>query len=232
MNLWSKKLYKIVKSFKEWKWYKLKKIVKILITLVILIIGLKLLLEYASTTPMLFKANYDIDIPYPSTEYSYLNEDSRDSSYFDVLTFQEDLQSKNLEKFHYIADDSEIYMNIMQIYLDGVSEKYRQLLLDEFPFEVIQNGNYIYIQLTGRRVSILIYDAESKTLYRLSHVIFILEELVPYRNYITIKCVGTCIEEINDLFKNTEDDIDNEVSTDVFLNSIETADESTTENES
>ena len=66
----------------------------------------------------------------------------------------------------------------------------------------------------------------------MSHVIFILEELVPYRNYITIKCVGTCIEEVNDLFKNTEDDVDNEVSTDGSSNSIETDDESTTENES
>ena len=232
MNFWNKNLYKIVKSFKEWKWYKLKKIVKILIILVILIIGLKLLLEYFSTTPMLFKANYDIDIPYPSTEYSYLNEDVIDASYFDVLTFQENLQSKNLEKFHYIANDSEIYMNIMQIYLDEVSEKCRQLLLDEFPFEVIQNGNYIYIQLTGNRVSILVYDTESKTLYRLSHVIFILEKLKPYSDYITIRCVGPCSEDIDDLYRNVGEDIDNEVSTDSSSNSIETDDESTTENES
>ena len=62
----------------------------------------------------------------------------------------------------------------------------KQVILENFPFDIIKDGNFVYIQQTGNRMSILIYDTKNRTLYRLSQVIFLHGELEPYSNYVTV----------------------------------------------
>lgn len=154
--------------------------------ILIIIIVIVFLIAYTSSVPFLFKVTYGINIPYPITYQSYLDEDGRDPSYFDKFVFREDLKLQNQNKIKYILDDSETWIDIFHIYLDGASDYYKHIILDEFPFETIQNGNYIYVQLNGNRMSILIYDTEEKTLYKLSQIIFLQDELIPYKDYVTI----------------------------------------------
>lgn len=99
----------------------------------VIFIVIVFLMAYTSTVPFLFKANYGISIPYPIVYQSYFNEHGRDPSYFDVLIFQEDLNSKNLKKFQCILGDSEIWTNILNIYINGEADEKSKLFWKIFP---------------------------------------------------------------------------------------------------
>ena len=152
----------------------------------VIIIVIVFLMAYTSTVPFLFKANYGISIPYPIVYQSYFNEHGRDPSYLDVLIFQEDLNLKNSKKFQCIIGNSKIWTNILNIYINGETDEKKQVILEKFPFDIIKDGNFVYIQQTGNRMSILIYDTKNRTLYRLSQVIFLHDELAPYSDYVTV----------------------------------------------